>query len=111
MNVSIKISVELPIEIEKKGAWFISSCRVLDVYSQGRSEKTAKANIAEALYAFFIGCLENGTLDDVFRACGFNKYESPRKPRKKLSAGKQDYVNVPIELLANQSNNTDHCHA
>jgi len=61
-TTDLTISFNLPIKIKKKGKWYISSCPALDVFSQGENPEQARANIKEALTAFFIGCMELGTL-------------------------------------------------
>ncbi|MGE5637922.1 MAG: hypothetical protein ACM3WQ_04365 [Chloroflexota bacterium] len=41
--------VPLPILITKEGKWFIASCPILDVATQGRTEKEVKQNMAELI--------------------------------------------------------------
>jgi predicted RNase H-like HicB family nuclease len=41
--------VSLPILITKEGKWFVASCPVLDIATQGRTEKEVKANMAELI--------------------------------------------------------------
>ncbi len=38
-----------PILITKEGKWFVASCPVLDIATQGRTEKEVKANMAELI--------------------------------------------------------------
>ena len=71
MELDVTMEFRLPVKNEKKGKQFISSCPILDVFSQGKTLKEAKHNIIEALAAFITGCLELGTLDAVFKQCGF----------------------------------------
>ncbi len=67
----VAISAKLPFQIEKKGKWYVSSCPLLDVVSQGRTEKRAKENLIEAVSLFFMSCIEKNTIDEVLRECGF----------------------------------------
>ena len=67
----IEFTARLPFIIKKKNKYFVSSCPILDVYSQGETKEIAKNNLVEALFLFFASCIERGTLDDVFKACGF----------------------------------------
>ena len=60
--MGISIEFELPAKIRKKGAWFISSCPLLDVFSQGHTRAQAERNLIDALESFLISCYERGTL-------------------------------------------------
>lgn len=83
--------VKVPVKIKKKANVHISSCPVLDVYSQGNTEAEAKRNLAEALRLFLVSCLERGTLDAVLKECGF------KLVKKTVHAPKdQNYVSIPI---------------
>jgi len=48
----IQIDIKLPVKIVKKEKWYVSSCPVLDIYSQGNTEEEANSNIIEALTIF-----------------------------------------------------------
>jgi predicted RNase H-like HicB family nuclease len=61
----------LPVRVRKKGKWFVSSCQLLDVHSQGRTRAEAERNLQDALSSFLSSCFERGTLDDVLRESGF----------------------------------------
>lgn len=39
--------------VTREGRWFVAQCLEVDVASQGRSEKSALANLAEALELHF----------------------------------------------------------
>ena len=39
----------LPIVIAKEGKWFVASCPILDIATQGRSEKEVKSNMSELI--------------------------------------------------------------
>jgi predicted RNase H-like HicB family nuclease len=41
--------VSLPIIIAKKNKWFIASCPILDIATQGRTEKEAKENMTDLI--------------------------------------------------------------
>lgn len=68
--LGISIEFELPATIRKKGTWFISSCPLLDVFSQGRTRSEAERNLVDALASFLTSCYERGTLDAVLRESG-----------------------------------------
>ncbi|MBF0103493.1 MAG: hypothetical protein HQK77_21540 [Desulfobacterales bacterium] len=61
----------LPIKIKKRKKWFVSSCPILDVCSQGETEDHAKKNLIEALSLFLTSCYERNTLEAVLKECGF----------------------------------------
>ena len=69
MRASMELA--LPARIRKKGKWFVSSCEVLDVHSQGRTRAEAEKNLKDALESFLVSCHERGTLDAVLRDSGF----------------------------------------
>jgi len=108
--MEVTMELRLPVKIEKKNYQYVSSCPILDVYSQGDTFDAAKHNIVEALVAFFTGCLELGTLDAVLKKCGFRPDDAPRLARKPKSSLVEEYVSVPIHLLAEQTD-PDQCHA
>ena len=43
------IQVPLPILIAKENKWFVASCPILDIATQGRTEKEVKENIADLI--------------------------------------------------------------
>jgi predicted RNase H-like HicB family nuclease len=43
------VPMPLPILIAKEGKWFVASCPVLDIATQGKSEKEVKENMAELI--------------------------------------------------------------
>ncbi len=72
-RVAMRISMEfeLPAKIRKKGKWFISSCPLLDVHSQGHTRDEAERNLVDALASFLISCYERGTLVTILEQSGF----------------------------------------
>lgn len=43
------VEVPVPVLLTKEGRWFVASCPILDVATQGRTEKEAKENLAELI--------------------------------------------------------------
>ncbi len=111
VKVKIKIEMQLPVLLQKKEKWFVSSCPILDVFSQGETEEQAKNNLIEALSLFLSSCYEHGTFEAVLQQCGFQRavsndvigYEHP-------FPNTSEYVDVPLYLLANNCDQ-NHCHA
>jgi len=48
-----KITVPLPIFMAKEGKWFVASCPLLDVATQGKTEKEVKENMDDLLEEYF----------------------------------------------------------
>ena len=105
-RVNIEMNMKLPVKLIKRKNWYIANCPVLDVASQGETPTKAKKNLVEALSVFLITCLESGTLSAVLHECGFK----PSPAKKSKQTRKEDYVNIPIHLLSNQSCQS-RCHA
>ena len=86
---------KLPAQIRKKGKWFISSCNLLDVHSQGHTREQAECNLKDALATFLLSCYERGTLEAVLREAGFVP-DTGRRPKLKSEARGQMEVTVPL---------------
>jgi len=67
----IGFSARLPFVVKKRQKWYLSSCPLLDVHSQGPTREEAIDNLKEALSLFLTSCFERGTLDKVLKQCGF----------------------------------------
>ena len=122
----ITITFNLPVKIVKKEKWYVSSCPMLDVFSQGDTEDHARNNLIDALSLFLTSCFDNGTLEAVLKECGFEfrptsipvKENSFKAELSSLSAqtkliplrDKEEYINVPISLIA-AGREVDSCHA
>ena len=106
---TVSFHIKLPAKITKRKKWYLASCPVLDVHSQGATENQAKRNLVEALSLFFISCLERNTLDAVLKNCGFSVAHLPY-PRKPVISGK-DYIDVSIPFLVSRSHHNSACHA
>ena len=103
MSPRVTFEFQLPFKIKQDGKWYIASCPILDVHSQGTTEDKAKNNLIEALQLFFESCFKRGTLDQVLKESGFQP--TRRKPRQSTAA---NTLNVPLFLGSNQH---DQAHA
>lgn len=45
----MKVPIPLPVIITKEGKWFVASCPVLNVATQGRTEKEVKKNMEDLI--------------------------------------------------------------
>ncbi len=102
MKIKVEFNAILPVKITKKAKWYLASCPILDVHSQGETEEKAKKHLGEALTAFFLSCFQRGTLDEVLKKCGFKPSftSTPISPPMKPS---RNYITVPIPFMVNQS--------
>jgi len=48
-----KITIPLPIFMAKEGKWFVASCPLLDVATQGKTEEEVKENMDDLLEEYF----------------------------------------------------------
>ncbi|PIQ46305.1 MAG: hypothetical protein COW04_02865 [Deltaproteobacteria bacterium CG12_big_fil_rev_8_21_14_0_65_43_10] len=108
-TITIHFSLHLPAKLRRKKKWFLASCPILDVHSQGETEEQAKKNLAEALTLFFISCHERGTLDAVLKEYGFTPIQ-PSVYEKTPTISGIEYIDVPIPFYVNM-NNRQRCHA
>ncbi|MBA3030992.1 MAG: hypothetical protein FP816_19570 [Desulfobacteraceae bacterium] len=104
-KLTIELKFRLPVKLLKKRKWYIASCPILDVVTQGDTEKKARDSLIDALTLFLSTSIEMGTLNEVLKQCGFRTSEAPAS-----STNQEDYINIPIHLLANQLG-TKACHA
>jgi len=96
----INLTFSLPFILKKRKNLFLSSCPILDVNSQGNTEKDAIKNLKEALSLFILTCIEMRTLDRVLKNSGF---VGTKIERKRKTKNPENYIDIPINLLWNQS--------
>lgn len=90
---------KLPARVRKKGKWFISSCDLLDVHSQGHTREHAESNLKDALATFLTSCYERGTLDAVLREAGLVAATGrPGKPRAAIRGVTEVRVPLPFAV-------------
>lgn len=71
MRKTVVFQMKVPAIVRHEEGTFYSSCPALDVHSQGDTEKQALDNLIEALQLFVETCYEQGTLEQVLQAQGF----------------------------------------
>jgi predicted RNase H-like HicB family nuclease len=76
--MEVAIEFKLPMRMRKKGKWFVSSCPILDVFSQGRTRSEAEQNLSDALHSFLTSCYEAETLEKVLHEAGFVSFAKAR---------------------------------
>ena len=45
----MNVQVPVPILLTKEGKWFVASCPILDIATQGRTEREVKENLADLI--------------------------------------------------------------
>jgi predicted RNase H-like HicB family nuclease len=90
--------VSLPAKTRKKANIYISSCDVLDIHSQGYSERESRQNLIEAVKLFITTCFERGTLNQALKECGFQALKTTVKPSRD-----RGFITVPIPFNAKGS--------
>jgi len=103
--IRISFEIKLPFTIKKKANVYVSSCHILDIHTQGATEKEAKDNLSEALTLFFLTCIERGTLDAALKECGFKAMKHPVKFPKD-----HRFIKIPIPFAVD-SQRFSECHA
>ena len=97
MKTPVTLEVSLPMTIKKKANYFVSSCPVLDVWSQGETKEKAIENLREALQLFLLDCFERGTLDKVLKESGFSVSDNLSRVKKKADLGHE--IDVPLPFV------------
>ncbi len=97
MKTPVTFEVSLPFSIKKKANYFVSSCPVLDVLSQGETKEKATENLREALQLFLLDCFERGTLDKVIKESGFFVSNNLNRVKKKANLGHE--IDVPLPFV------------
>jgi len=100
------IEFKLPFNTKKDNGWYVSSCSVIDVHSQGKTIKKAKENLSEAVSLFLISCFERGTLAEVLRESGLRPLHKVSHTTKKIDKSKYLDINIPFNIQGSQA-----CHA
>lgn len=47
------IPVSLPVVISREGKWFVAACPILDIASQGHTEKEVRENMQDLIKEYF----------------------------------------------------------
>jgi len=108
MNTIVQFKAKLPYSIKKRKKWYIISCPILDIHSQGDTESQAKKNLIEAISLFLTSCFERGTLDKSLKECGFESFNLSEFT--KIPKYGKNFIEVPLPFLVKSSNKIP-CHA
>jgi predicted RNase H-like HicB family nuclease len=50
----MSVSMPFPIIVAKEGKWFVASCPLLDIATQGKSEEEVKENMADLINDYLV---------------------------------------------------------
>ncbi len=93
-------TLSLPCRIRKEGKYYVSWCYPLDVYSQGETQEKALRNLEEAVGLFIASCIRRGTLDKVFKECGFVLSSKRTRPIPKRR--REHEITVPLPFIIDE---------
>jgi len=108
MDLQVTFSIQLPMRLTKREKWYLASCPVLDVHSQGETKEAAKKNLGEAIQVFLISCFERGALDAVLKECGFKPLSASEV---KSRTRNRNIISVPIPFSIPQPAEPSVCRA
>lgn len=111
MTELVRFEIKLPVKIVKKTGYYIGSCPLLDVFTQGKTKKEAQNNLRDALELFLTSCFERGVLEEVLREAGFSPATEEMVRGTKPSSRSQDLMSVPVPMLYNAAKSSNLCPA
>lgn len=95
MNYTLEFNVRVRVRVEREGSWHVLTALGLDISSQGKSLKQARANLADAVRLFLLSCFERGVLESTLKECGFY----PDATSLQQDDREADMLDVPLPLL------------
>jgi predicted RNase H-like HicB family nuclease len=98
---TVLLTLYLPATFEHEGPWIVGRFPDIDVTSQGKTREEAERNLVEAAQLFMESCYERDVLDEVLKQCGFTPGHADSPPG-------EDYLTVPVELLATRNGSASH---
>ena len=98
--MGITIRAKYIPKITKSRGWYIASCKEIDVHSQGKTERQARANLKDAVSLFIQSCVSRGVFREAMILHKFDErpYATPSTGEKPVT------VEVPIHMLFEQEN-------
>ncbi|HZX34167.1 MAG TPA: type II toxin-antitoxin system HicB family antitoxin [archaeon] len=76
-----KTPVSLPVVISTEGKWFVASCPLLDIATQGRTEKEVRENIEDLIQEYF------------------RDPDTPKPSFQKMASTSVSVINVPVRVF------------
>ena len=75
-----KITIPLPVVLSREGKWFVASCPILDIATQGRNEKEVKENVEDLIEDYF------------------QDPDTPKPTIKTMMSASVSVINIPIKI-------------
>jgi predicted RNase H-like HicB family nuclease len=97
----VTFTLTLPAQFREEQGWVVGEFPNLDIASQGRTRAEAERNLIEAAQLFIESCFERNRLVEALKELGF-------VPGHLGEAPPQDYLQVPVELLAGRDGSSSH---
>ena len=98
----LTMTMRLPVRLEDKGKYYITSCPILDVCSQGETENKALDNLKDAIRLFLISCFERRVLDEVLVECGFQPVAEDGEAEEPIFLEGFESITVPLPFTIHQ---------
>jgi len=109
MTPSISFEACLPYTLKDRKKWYVASCGILDVHSQGETKDKAVENLKEAVSMFLVSCYKRGTLEAVLKECGFSSKPIPKRISSARTMKPKNCIHVPFYLLPSKKYQTAQC--
>ena len=81
MSDEEKTTVPLQVIISREGKWFVASCPILDIATQGKDEREVKENIQELIEEYF------------------QDPDTPKPSIKELMTSTVSVINFPVKVV------------
>ena len=72
--------IPLPIVISKEGKWFVASCPLIDVATQGKDEKEVRENMKDLIEEYF------------------QDPHTPKPELKTMMSSSVSVINIPVKI-------------
>jgi len=72
--------IPLPIVISKEGKWFVASCPLIDVATQGKDEKEVRENMKDLIEEYF------------------QDPDTPKPELKTMMSSSVSLINIPVKI-------------
>jgi len=80
MQKQSQFPVSLPVVLSKEGNWFVASCPILDIGTQGRTEKEVRQNMQDLIEEYF------------------SDPDTPKPSLKEIKSASVSIVNMQVRL-------------
>jgi predicted RNase H-like HicB family nuclease len=112
MGPANEFRVCLPAVVRADGTWIVSECPILDVVSQGETQKGTFDNLIDAVRLFLLSCYDRGTLAAVLRERGFTQETTElHAPDASAHGEPWQHIDVSVALSVSPTLDSTRCPA